>query len=204
MKLEEQKQIQEHFEGMYQRGLKPWTEHGDGPLLSDFFQLLKLTNPKAKILDIGCGNGWISIAAAKQGFDVWGIDSSETGIKEAKAKAKAVGVEKKTHFEVGDALNLPYDDNFFDALIDRGLFHHILPENRPLYFSNILPVLTPQALFYLSVFSMKNPKGIGQLFSKSLVKNLFGKHFQIRDFTVDPYPTNAPAHILHFILERKA
>ena len=204
MDLEQQEQIREHFEQMYLRGQKPWTQNPADPLLSDFFQLLKKTTPKARVLDIGCGDGWISIAAAKQGFDVWGIDSSSSAIKEAVAKAKAEGVEKKTHSEVSDALDLSFEDKFFDALIDRGLFHHILPENRPLYFRNILRVLRAHALIYLSVFSTKNPVGIGQLFTKKSVEKLFGKHFQIRDFTQDAFPTNSPAHIMHFILERKA
>ncbi len=200
MDLEQQKQIQAHFEGMYKLGQKPWVDHGREITLDKFFKILKKRYSKAKILDMGCGDGWISIYAARQGHEVWGLDSSETAIAEAKVKAKTSGVDKKVHFQVGDALNLPYKKNSLDALIDRGLFHHILPPNRELYFENILKVLKLKGLVYLSVFSTKNPIGIGQLFTKDLVKKLFGRYFEIVSYDEDAQIY--PAHLMHFVLER--
>lgn len=203
MNLANQKKIGQHFELMYQAGQKPWTEHGPEPSLKEFLKLLQKRNSSAKIADIGCGDGWISIAAARAGHKVWGIDSSETAIGQARETAKVAGADKNTHFQVGDALNLPYPKNFFDAAIDRGLFHHILPENRLLYFENILKALKPKSLAYLSVFSTKNPVGIGQLFTPELVEELFGKDFKTIFFEEDPFPTEAPAHLMHFIFEKK-
>ena len=203
MDIEEQKRISEYFEGLYQQGITPWTMAPKSPVLGQFFELLKKQHPdEVKILDIGCGNGWVSVLAAKEGFRVWGVDSSSTAIQEANKAAKEFGVEEKCHFEVGDALDLPHEDQFFDVLIDRGLFHHILPENRALYFKNILRVLKPNALMYLSVFSGKNPLGIGQLFKEELIEDLFGKHFKIISSQEDEFPPRAPAHLLHFILKR--
>lgn len=203
MKTNNQKRISKHFELMYQAGQKPWTEHGPEPALKEFFKILKQRNSPTKILDIGCGDGWISILAAREGLKVWGIDSSETAISEAKEAARQESVGQSTHFQVGDALNLPYPKNFFDAAIDRGLFHHILPENRSFYFESILKVLKPKSLAYLSVFSTKNPIGIGQLFTPELVEELFGKDFKTIFFEEDPFPTEAPAHLMHFIFEKK-
>src|SRR3989339_674531 len=223
MDIAEQKQIQEHFERMYQFGQKPWTEHRPEPSLGKFFEILRTSrlakftlspieglarrvkvSIPAKILDIGCGNGWISIKAAKAGFEVWGIDSSETAIEEAIETAKDEGIEGNTDFQVGDALNLPYDESFFDALIDRGLFHHILPENRIAYFDNILRVLRSESLIYISVFSDKNPVGIGQLFTKELMEGLFGKNFTSIYYKEDPHLSDSPAHLLHFTFECKS
>jgi len=187
MNLQEQKKIQKHFERMWQDGEKPWIDIGMEPDLDQFFKLLSHKYPRAKILDIGCGNGWISIRAAKEGHEVWGIDSSETAIKEAITVAKTKGVDKTTHFQVGDALNLSYEDNSFDALIDRGLFHHIIADNRPLYFQNILRVLKPKSLMYLHVFSTKNPSTNGELFTEELVKEVFAPHFTILASSAEPY-----------------
>jgi len=78
MNLKKQKHVQEHFEGMWRNDEKPWVDIGMEPDLDKFFKLLSQKYPMAKILDIGCGNGWISIRAAKKGYEVWGIDSSET------------------------------------------------------------------------------------------------------------------------------
>lgn len=197
-----QNDIKEHFERMYQAGNTPWKEHPPEPALSYFFKYLKENSPKAKLLDIGCGDGWISIKAAKLSFAVWGIDGSTTAIANAKESALREGLQDKVHFQVGNALDLPYKQNFFDALIDRGLFHHILPANRLVYLENILRVLKKKSFVYLAVFSHKNPVGIGQRFTKEEVDDLFGPHFKLMYDDQDPYPTPAPAHLLHFVLKR--
>lgn len=187
---------------MHREGARPW-RHVPKSALDEFFKLLHGRFPEgARVLDIGCGDGWIAIRAAGEGHRAWGIDSSKTAIADAKDAARNAGVEDRVEFYLGDGLTLPYEDNSFDAVVDRGFFHHILPENRPLYFKNILRVLTPKGLLYLSVFSEKNPFGIGQRFSEKLVHQLFGEYFQTIFFSEDPYPTQAPAHLLHFILDR--
>ena len=201
MDAEEQRMISEHFERMWQRGLTPWLSHKPEPLLKEFFDLLKKDLEHIKVLDIGCGNGWISMIAAKEGHEAWGIDSSQTAIEAAKERAKAVGLSSRTHFQVGNALDLPYKHSFFDALVDRGLFHHVLPENRPLYLKSILRVLKPGSYFYLSVFSKRNQEGIGQLFTEQLVEEIFGEAFSTLNFMQDP--SDEPAHLLHFIFKRR-
>ncbi len=154
-------------------------------------------------MDLGCGTGWISIRAARLGFSVWGVDASATAIETARAAAQAEGLEDRARFEVGDALALSHDDAAFDAVIDRGLFHHILPDNRPLYFDNVLRILRPEGMLYLSVFSRRNHPGIGQRFSRSDVERGFGGVFEIARAVEDPWPTRSPAHLLHFILDRR-
>lgn len=202
MNQKKQKKIQERFEQMYQNNEKPWRQHKNEPLLNNFFALVKEKYNKAKILDLGCGDGWISITAAKRGHETWGLDSSKTSIKEARESAEKEEL-KNVHFQVGDALNLPYQSDFFEVLIDRGLFHHILPENRPHYFDNIHKVLKPESLLYLSVFSDRNERDTGQTFTKELVNELFGPHFSEVSFKEDPYPYQSPSHLLHFIFEKR-
>lgn len=203
MNFERQRKIQEHFEEMHRGRVRPWREHVSEPPLNNFFKLLAERLPEgARILDIGCGDGWISIRAAKEGHRAWGIDSSKSAIADARAAAKDAGIESEVEFCLGDGLQLPYDDNSFDAIVDRGFFHHILPENRPLYFKNILRVLAAKGLLYLSVFSEKSPFGIGQRFSEKLAHQLFGECFRTIYFSEDLYLVNAPAHLLHFIFEQ--
>lgn len=204
MDLKQQQLVGKRFEYLWQQGMTPWELHISEPLLSKFALMLEEKYPKGKILDIGCGDGWIGIELAKHGFKIWGIDSSKTAIKQARKNAKKSGLDQSIKFELGNALELPYESNFYDAVVDRGLFHHILPENRQIYLENVLRVLKKKAIMYLSVFSERNQTGIGQLFSRKKVEDLFGKIFAVVAEAEGSYPTDMPAHLLHFILERKS
>jgi SAM-dependent methyltransferase len=65
---------------------------------------------KMKILDIGCGTGEISIALAKQGFNVVGIDPCESFILVANDKVKRLGV--KAHFNINSIQDIKRDEKF--------------------------------------------------------------------------------------------
>lgn len=196
-----QDKIKAHFERLYQEGNTPWYSGRLHRLFGRFLDELKERFGQAALLDLGCGNGWVGIVAAQAGHHVWGIDSSPTAIRQAKQLAEQAGVARQTHFQLGDALALPFADRHFDGLIDRGLLHHIVPGNYHLYFNNIVRVLKPGSLLYLEVFSTENEEGLGQhLFTMAEVARLFGDYFRVIASAADQQ--TAPAHLLHFILER--
>ncbi|MFA5115289.1 MAG: class I SAM-dependent methyltransferase [Candidatus Omnitrophota bacterium] len=68
-----------------------------------------------KILDIGCGTGRHAIEMAKRGYQVTGIDLSESQLKRAREKAKEQGVE--VDFQRHDARNLPFKGDFDLAIM---------------------------------------------------------------------------------------
>lgn len=73
-----------------------------------------------RILDVGCGNGNTVLEIAKQvGPDgkAVGVDFSSEGIAIAKKKAIELGLDKVIEFRVADAEKLPFEDNYFDAVI---------------------------------------------------------------------------------------
>lgn len=70
-----------------------------------------------KILEVGCGNGNNLWFAACEGFNVSGIDGSATAIAYAKEWFAREGLAGD--FRVGDFANLPFEDNYFDMVIDR-------------------------------------------------------------------------------------
>jgi len=86
---------------------------------ADYF--LKILNSgksgEGKALDLGCGIGAKSIALAKKGFSVTGIDISPTAIQYAKENAKKEGV--KARFIAADATDLSFlKDEEFDFVLD--------------------------------------------------------------------------------------
>lgn len=61
--------------------------------------------PKDRLLDLGCGDGRIVLAAAARGAQGIGVDLDPERIREAQAQAETLGLSDQVHFEVQDLLN---------------------------------------------------------------------------------------------------
>jgi SAM-dependent methyltransferase len=70
--------------------------------------------PGARILDVGCGPGRHSVAFAKAGLSVTGVDISRRFLDIAADRAREAGVTAS--FFVVDARQMPFDDEF-DAVV---------------------------------------------------------------------------------------
>src|SRR5262249_43711189 len=81
----------------------------------------------AKVLDIACGTGNVSIPAARAGADVTGLDLTPKLLEQARAKAAAAGLD--VHWVEGDAENLPFDDDSFDRVLST-FGHMFAPRHR--------------------------------------------------------------------------
>jgi 2-polyprenyl-3-methyl-5-hydroxy-6-metoxy-1,4-benzoquinol methylase len=79
-----------------------------------FVERLNL-QPGARVLDVACGSGNLAIPAAKRGCEVTGVDIAANLVEQARARAKQEGV--KADFQEGDAEQLQFADNTFDAVI---------------------------------------------------------------------------------------
>jgi SAM-dependent methyltransferase len=73
-----------------------------------------MLEPGAEVLDVACGWGRHSIALARAGFKVTGLDWSETLLARAQKRAKAAGVQ--VDFVRGDMREIPYAGRF-DAVL---------------------------------------------------------------------------------------
>jgi SAM-dependent methyltransferase len=72
-----------------------------------------------RVLDLGCGAGNNVWFLAREGFDVTGIDISQSAIDFAKQRLASEGLS--ADLRVGDFASLVgIDDNAFDVVIDRG------------------------------------------------------------------------------------
>ncbi len=72
---------------------------------------------KLRILDVGCGNGSLSLLFAEMGHDVVGIDISKEMLSVAKKKAKEREIDPD--LRIGDAESLDFDDDSFDSVVSR-------------------------------------------------------------------------------------
>jgi len=78
------------------------------------------------VLDVGCGTGFLSLGVAKAVGEygkVVGVDISEEMMKKAKENLSKVGVSN-IEFRMGDAENIPLEDNSVDAVVGNMVLHH--------------------------------------------------------------------------------
>ena len=75
-----------------------------------------------KILDVGCGTGFISLLLAQIGYEVVAIDNNAAMLKEAEKASKELGVSDKITFMLKDAESMDFTDDTFDAVFSRHAF----------------------------------------------------------------------------------
>lgn len=88
-----------------------------------FIEALKECHAR-DILDVGCGAVYPTIFA-RAGFKVHAVDISPEAIKQVKEVAQKWNVGHKVAAHVGDALDLKFDTDYFDAVIHGELWEHI-------------------------------------------------------------------------------
>ncbi len=134
---------------------------------------------KGRVLDVGCGTGENAIFLAQNGFSVVGLDVAKKALQVAMAKAAQRKV--KVDFRVGDALSLDFPENYFDIVIDSGLFHTFTDEDRPVFAAEIARVVRDDGLYFMLCFSEKEPTDWGgpRRMTRKEIEQTFSPSFKI-------------------------
>jgi 2-polyprenyl-6-hydroxyphenyl methylase/3-demethylubiquinone-9 3-methyltransferase len=103
--------------------------------------------PKSKVLDIGCGAGFLTNDLAERGHAVTGIDLSEKSLE----VARKTDVTKSVIYENASATALPYLDDSFDVVCAMDLLEHVTEPEKVV--SESARVLKPGGLFFFHTFN---------------------------------------------------
>lgn len=83
--------------------------------------------PESTVVDVGCGTGFLTreVAVCTEGkAKIVAVDISPSMLQVAKDNLSKLGLLESVEFRVGDAENLPVEDDFADAVIGNMILHH--------------------------------------------------------------------------------
>jgi len=133
--------------------------------------------PHQRILDAGCGNGWLASLYAA-GHTVVGIDLADANL----ARIRALGIlALKYNLDAP----LPFADGTFDTVVCSEILEHIFSPD--LLLREILRVLKPGGRVILTVPNLHCFRNRVELF--------FGRHTPFVEYRVSDDPTDELAHV---------
>ncbi len=106
-------------------------------------------NNVTKILDLGCGLGNNLFFLHKMGFEAWGADVSDVAIK----TIKKISDDNKLNIPVDlcEFQKLPYNDNFFDAIISVQTLNHGYEKDVLRGINEMRRVLKPSGYIFITL-----------------------------------------------------
>ena len=119
-------------------------------------------------LDVGCGSGALTIAAARRnpqgrmvGVDRWGPEYYMFSKALCERNARAEGVGERTEFRKGDAVHLPFADETFDAVTSNYVYHNITGRDKQQLLLETLRVLKKGGTF--AIHDLMSPARYGDM-----------------------------------------
>lgn len=148
--------VQQDLDKIYEDNLRFWDTawrrvskpHKDLPKLPYIHEITRKFKKYQvkKILDLGCGSGWLTIFISKYGFDITGIDIAKPAIELGKIWAKEDNAN--VNFLVGDILNLPFKDGTFDAIVCNSVLEHLRLDQAEVLIKKVHAILKDGGFFF--------------------------------------------------------
>jgi len=107
-----------------------------------------------RVLDLGTGMGRHTVALAANGFDVWGLDASQSGVRHVGAEATGVGL--RVALLLGTVVELPFPASSFDFVLAWNVLYHGDSASAGQAIAEVARVLRPGGLYLGTMLSKRN------------------------------------------------
>ncbi|MBW8004953.1 MAG: class I SAM-dependent methyltransferase [candidate division NC10 bacterium] len=173
------------FRQAYEAGETPWPRFKPTPAVMRLARRLRRERGRARVLDVGCGEGRHLICFGKEGHRAVGVDYESLALGKACARQDALAVRPRLTFVLADAFRLPFRQESFDALVDCGCFHHVKKADWSRYRNGLAALLKPGGYFHLTAFSTRFKHYPGERRTRNWVvhRNHYDHFFRKSDFT---------------------
>lgn len=116
--------------------------------LNDILAAISI-NPGMRILDIGCGSGYLTFPIATMNINscVIGLDIVKDTLERNSVKAQKMSI-KNLKFVTYDGIVFPFEDNSFDLVVTRYALHHFPDIGRSI--SEVSRILKHKGRFFIS------------------------------------------------------
>ena len=158
----------------------------------------------SQVLDFGCAWGRLVFELQEKGYNVTGFDINDKEIDIARKFSNESNKKysAQVSFDVADALNLPYDNNSFDACIIQAFMTTLInPEHRWKVLDEAKRVLKDKGVLYMGEF--------GQTWENPKYKERYEKYFPITKergtfiVTKDGTPNTPELYRVHHYTEKE-
>lgn len=102
--------------------IRPWMNPYKFPWIMDRIEAEAGRLAGRRLLEVGCGMGYDSLEFIRRGVRVTAVDLTEAAVAYAKRHFDIVEADAE-EVRVGNALDLPFDDESFDAVWSNGVLH---------------------------------------------------------------------------------
>ena len=176
------------------------------------YETLKLlAKRKIKVLDVACGTGRMieTLGKSPLEIDYTGLDTSKAMTKILLEKAKKFGIGAKV--KIGDATQMPFEDNSFDLSYTYHLTWHLPKELQEKIIREMIRVTKKDGYIIFDVlnenflwekikwlFGKRQTQGIYKMSIREIRKILDGKNYELEKLSDFPVKNSFIYSILNF------